>query len=1843
MFKRDTFDFCRCLPRLAPECAVFYVRFNCSDTMTGDELRSVVKLQVRSAAVLTFAREKLGQGGPHFCPYLRREGVKWGPQRFGDLCSSLIGSDKLAPVPALQSDNLPGVSGFEPDVSPEHLITAPAPGPNPGGDDLPPPTMTVEALFADEQAVAATDRLRAAIEATGLEQHAPPAPVVDGPQFAGVARNALQTPGFFCIAFPELHSRGVAEFTTVPAREKELQPTFKQCAEHILKSGQGHHFAMHPTWMALCYHELITPQILSLGGAYIDRHWTALTRRNLDAMLSSRDAAARRKVARGIKLWMGKVVGSSGYHLLHRNRILSCVPHFSCFWGGSPCVFHTVSTPGVHSHFIQLGVALLPGELDDVSAGAGELGGWAARQQRLSKDPRGSEALSAMRLRALGDVAPLMLGCDRSDFIPMTRHEHQRRSAGRHHHLQGITLGPTYPHVTLGAQTHDSQMCRDPKLAAFVRFWSARVAEMPTADAAGATPAEHPACLPTVQRGGTSVIKFVQRRKHSTCCAAEESAQGKAQGKGVKRKGVKRKERALLCRHDFPRQDYGGAQVRCCKRHNMQLRYLCESSSSSCAMTNTHWRPVAVCGLIGANHDVRPIAGDFNSNYLAKYQSKGGGTTKQLADAANVINRKIAPGATFHSVAGDSAKKVIQQAALRLQTNRAVSAQEMAAALLGLDGGSGDQYSGFLGESNEVAVRVGGCLGCTRETLQRSVRLKKLRPDQADQCIGNDSKVLHLGYYLKRMSSQQFTHDDTSFCGQAHAILRWMNFRAFAAWVSIEAMDCDVGGGSARHELLPIRPAPMITIVAPALEARYNYELSADGTTVSFTMGEAAARQLCALCVPHVEANDNVLKSALDRGFECSTWADLWRFYATNPCPWEVLYPGQLVGFEPPGIRNQQSGRKTVRRPVEGTRMPAALAIRDLSSEAERLRAILAAEKNNEREAQPPTGPIVDLPGPTKIPPEVADGIVAGRKAKRHAAVHVGAAGDLGVVLGEGPDPAPAGHRFHGSGGHLREPGAMGIALAWRKREVVEARGDGRSNLSGPQHESPSPGRLNAGQRAAFDDYMASPHRHCFLTGGAGTGKTMLTRQIVSQLAHNFSKDAAHVAAFTGVAAAINAGPTLHSLFRLTFDAGGKLRPILQADICVALARLKPLRWLVIDEHSMCSAELLQACSERCASCCGELAGFDSAKVFGGRVSVIFVGDPCQIKPVGGSSLGLPKDCAFAQSFFEGALTPGAVYYLEEQMRQGKGPLRDVLTRLKVGDSTHDDEAHLNEHCGPTAPGWRGAAHDPACVHLFDNNAGVSKWNFDVRRRAQAEQGAPAIRCTFASGAEVPVGGVPGSLWFQLGAPVMILRNAHVASGYVNGLRGWLCDIGWEDGEPEGHGAPPIPGVVLVMVRAAAVAQPSCFVCEPGYKVIVVTPIYGEPSARDDGWAPSSSKVPRRGLPVRNARGMTVHKSQGQSLDLACMRVDLARAKLASGYVGMPRATSTMALWLWEDLPKGRLIRVGWGYYGQRAQAGRPKALRRKKAAQLRRDFLKRVLAAARPTKSERAPRAQVASTPRAQVAPGSLKKTPWAGPQFAKPPLLSINDVAPQQRLRAREVEIRPQLSAWGLRDQPRDDLSRGWGAPSEARRPEWLAGLVSACGGCIGVARVIDYFGAATARGMQSWLRFLGLRLENCANILRQHGNTCAFVAAKVAAMQPEASWASVDCGQATSEHVWRSGREVLQMPADPFQFRTDGDIQTLLGAWRAPGRSGSALVASLDRGLREIACFARALACHREIISDTHLGEGRNRAAETLALSVVAGVINFPKRLIVNTSTCSDGGAHWFNVTFSLKLTD
>ena len=129
-----------------------------------------------------------------------------------------------------------------------------------------------------------------------------------------------------------------------------------------------------------------------------------------------------------------------------------------------------------------------------------------------------------------------------------------------------------------------------------------------------------------------------------------------------------------------------------------------------------------------------------------------------------------------------------------------------------------------------------------------------------------------------------------------------------------------------------------------------------------------------------------------------------------------------------------------------------------------------------------------------------------------------------------------------------------------------------------------------------------------FITGKAGTGKTMLLRKIVSGL-ESYKKIA--ITAPTGVAAKNAGGVTLHSLFRLplSFYLPGHAMSNLYRQSPQKNAFLRQLDLLIIDEVSMVRCDIMDMVDKVLKKCRG------NDEPFGG-LQVIMSGDLRQLMPV---------------------------------------------------------------------------------------------------------------------------------------------------------------------------------------------------------------------------------------------------------------------------------------------------------------------------------------------------------------------------------------------------------------------------------------------------------------------------------------------------------------------------------------------------------------------------------------------------------------------------------------------------
>ncbi|KAB7789900.1 DEAD/DEAH box helicase [Bifidobacterium leontopitheci] len=394
-----------------------------------------------------------------------------------------------------------------------------------------------------------------------------------------------------------------------------------------------------------------------------------------------------------------------------------------------------------------------------------------------------------------------------------------------------------------------------------------------------------------------------------------------------------------------------------------------------------------------------------------------------------------------------------------------------------------------------------------------------------------------------------------------------------------------------------------------------------------------------------------------------------------------------------------------------------------------------------------------------------------------------------------------------------------------------------------------------------------------FLTGAPGAGKTYALNEFIRQ-ARADGADVA-VTASTGIAATHVNGQTIHSW------SGIGLADVLTTNLLKTIRtrrrrRIQATDVLIIDEVSMMHAWLFDMVDQVCRSVRRD------PRPFGG-LQVVLSGDFFQLPPVSVSGRNrdvLPKSQEFLDSrrrYADAGLNPEgfvteslvwrelnpAVCYLTEQHRQDDGRLLGVLTDIRNGCVDDGDRDILVTRLGVRP------AEGEVAVHLFPVNRQADGLN-DMRLERiagdphwfHAEQAGEATLVERLKRNML----APEHLMLKEGAAVMALRN-DADHQYVNGslgtVRAFAADSkgGWPVVEFEN-------GNIVTM-------KPASWEMMDGDTVLA-----------------SVSQVP-----LRCAWGITIHKSQGMTLDRAVM--DLSRTFAPGmGYVALSRVERLDGLYL---------------------------------------------------------------------------------------------------------------------------------------------------------------------------------------------------------------------------------------------------------------------------------------------------------------------------------------------------------
>lgn len=360
-----------------------------------------------------------------------------------------------------------------------------------------------------------------------------------------------------------------------------------------------------------------------------------------------------------------------------------------------------------------------------------------------------------------------------------------------------------------------------------------------------------------------------------------------------------------------------------------------------------------------------------------------------------------------------------------------------------------------------------------------------------------------------------------------------------------------------------------------------------------------------------------------------------------------------------------------------------------------------------------------------------------------------------------------------------------------------------------------------------------------FLTGSAGSGKTYVLNEYIRFL--RMCEVSVAITASTGIAATHIGGTTIHS-----WSGIGVRSFLTEADIDVIESkqylykRLTTVSVLIIDEISMLHRVQLDMLDMLLRQVRRNDAPF-------GGVQMVFCGDFFQLPPVVKNREVETHDFVFSAASWA-SLDP-VVCYLTEQYRQTEGDLQFILNEVRTGIVSEKSYELLESKIQ--------SSDTDNHTKLYTHNIDVDALNTTELEKIDNKEYVYEMHST---GKELLVESLmktclaPQKLILKKDCKVMFVKN-DPEQKYVNGTLGIVEDF-LVDGTP--------------VVRTL-----------DGRKLFVSALSW---AVEEDGKVKASITQ----LPLRLAWAITIHKSQGMSLDAA--EVDLSKAfTYGQGYVALSR------------------------------------------------------------------------------------------------------------------------------------------------------------------------------------------------------------------------------------------------------------------------------------------------------------------------------------------------------------------
>ncbi|MBN9542828.1 MAG: AAA family ATPase [Alphaproteobacteria bacterium] len=391
--------------------------------------------------------------------------------------------------------------------------------------------------------------------------------------------------------------------------------------------------------------------------------------------------------------------------------------------------------------------------------------------------------------------------------------------------------------------------------------------------------------------------------------------------------------------------------------------------------------------------------------------------------------------------------------------------------------------------------------------------------------------------------------------------------------------------------------------------------------------------------------------------------------------------------------------------------------------------------------------------------------------------------------------------------------------------------------------------------------------RNVFITGKAGTGKSFLIT-LLKALYHDRGIE---ITATTGIAAVNIGGATIHSFSGI--GAGDMPVEFIVKRLKSAKSRqmrkkIKECRLLVIDEISMLASDTIDKIDM-------VFRNIREVNVPFGGIQVVLIGDFAQLPPV-------TRDNQYSYAFNSQVWREAnlKVFVLKSIFRQKDPEFIELLNNIRLNQLS-DKDVRLLKSRENLKPDFKNltiiATHNDQVDRI--NTHFLKELNTTSQSFKMEEYGDDKDKLDYLKKYCL----APSSLELKIGAQVMMLKNTHYKEGIINGSTGKVLDF------------------IIFKGRKLPVVRFNNGV----EKVIEYESWALEDICLETGRLSEIASIAQ--LPLSLAWAITVHKSQGMSIDrIYC---DLSKA-FAPGqvYVALSRARSLEGLYIQNFNPRKIIV-----------------------------------------------------------------------------------------------------------------------------------------------------------------------------------------------------------------------------------------------------------------------------------------------------------------------------------------------